>query len=357
MRDPYDVLGVAKTAGAAEIKSAFRKLAKKYHPDQSKEPRPKSVSPKSARHTKSSATRRSAKAFDRGEIDAEGKPRAPQFEGFGSAASQERPAGIAQLRLRLRRRRVFGRGRFDRSGHPVGTVRRRPHAGAQPVHARRGYRRLRRRPADDDCARRLDPGRPADRPKTLDVAVPAGIEEGKSIRLRGQGHPGPRGGPPGDVMVTIRYAPHPLFKVEGRDLRLDLPITLYEAVLGARVRAPTLSGEVEVSIAPGASGGRVLRLRGKGLPAGAEQPAGDLLATLRIVLPKRARRRTQRLDAQAARSKTLRPSLGRRLKSFGRRIEEAGRNLQSDEASRSPTRASPWPRHVHTIALLPRRLR
>ncbi len=86
-------------------------------------------------------------------------------------------------------------------------------------------------------------------------------------------------------MVTIRSAPHPLFKVEGRDLRLDLPITLYEAILGARVRAPTLSGEVEVSIAPGASGGRVLRLRGRGLPAGAEQPAGDLLATLRIVLP------------------------------------------------------------------------
>ncbi len=120
--------------------------------------------------------------------------------------------------------------------------------------------------------------------KTLDVAVPAGIEEGKSIRLRGQGQPG-AGGPAGDVIVTIRYAAHPLFKVEGRDLRLDLPITLYEAILGARVRAPTLSGEVEVSIAPGANGGRVLRFRGKGLPGGADQAAGDLLATLRIVLP------------------------------------------------------------------------
>jgi DnaJ-class molecular chaperone len=121
--------------------------------------------------------------------------------------------------------------------------------------------------------------------KTLDVAIPAGIEEGKSIRLRGQGHPGGRSGPPGDVIVTIRYAAHPLFKVEGRDLRLDLPITLYEAVLGARVRVPTLSSEVEVSIAPNSSGGRVLRLRGKGLPGGADQAAGDLMATLRIVLP------------------------------------------------------------------------
>src|ERR1700722_4970197 len=121
--------------------------------------------------------------------------------------------------------------------------------------------------------------------KSLDVAVPAGIEEGKSIRLRGQGHPARRGGSPGDVIVTIRYLAHPLFKVEGRDLRLDLPITLYEAILGARVRAPTLSGEVEVSVAPGSNGGRVLRLRGKGLPGGPEQAAGDLLATLRIVLP------------------------------------------------------------------------
>ena len=121
--------------------------------------------------------------------------------------------------------------------------------------------------------------------KTLDANVPAGIEEGKSIRLRGQGHAGHRGGPAGDVIVTIRYAPHPLFKAEGRDLRLDLPITLYEAVLGGKVRVPTLGGEVEMSIAPGMSGGRVLRLRGKGLPAAGDQGAGDLLATIRIVLP------------------------------------------------------------------------
>ena len=86
-------------------------------------------------------------------------------------------------------------------------------------------------------------------------------------------------------IVTIRYAPHPVFKVEGRDLRLDLPVTLYEAVLGGKVRVPTLGGEVEMSIAPGMSGGRALRLRGKGMPASADHPAGDLLATIRIVLP------------------------------------------------------------------------
>jgi len=121
--------------------------------------------------------------------------------------------------------------------------------------------------------------------KTLDVAIPVGVEEGKQIRLRGQGQPGSKNAPAGDALVTIRYAPHPLFKVEGRDLRLDLPITLYEAVLGAKVRAPTLAGEVEIAIPHGASSGRILRLRGKGLPAAGESRQGDLLATLRIVLP------------------------------------------------------------------------
>jgi DnaJ-class molecular chaperone len=121
--------------------------------------------------------------------------------------------------------------------------------------------------------------------KTLDVAIPAGVEEGQQIRLRGQGMPGGGKAPAGDALVTIRYAPHPLFKVEGRDLRLELPITLYEAVLGAKVRAPTLAGEVEIAIPAGASSGRTLRLRGKGLPPTASNGQGDLMATLRIVLP------------------------------------------------------------------------
>ena len=164
--------------------------------------------------------------------------------------------------------------------------------------------------------------------KMLDVAVPAGIEEGKSIRLRGQGHAGHRGAPPGDVIVTIRYAPHPLFKVEGRDLRLDLPVTLYEAILGARVRAPTLSGEVEVSIAPGASGGRVLRLRGKGLPAGARSSRRRFVGDAADRPAERGGSGTERVDAQAARSKALRPPLGHGLNGLGRRVEQVVRDLQ-----------------------------
>jgi DnaJ-class molecular chaperone len=284
MRDPYDILGVAKTASAAEVKSAFRKLAKKYHPDQSKEPKAKErfAEVGSAYEILGDDSKR--KAFDRGEIDAEGKPRAPQFEGFGQhagaggradfrnfgfdfgAGGSSTQSGsidpdiLAELfgagRTRARSQPTRGEDIAVSVAVPLATI---AHGGSMRVALPTG--------------------------KSLDAAVPAGIEEGKSIRLRGQGHPGGRSGSPGDVIVTIRYAAHPLFKVEGRDLRLELPVTLYEAILGARVRAPTLGGEVEVSIAPGANAGRVLRLRGKGLPGGAEQAAGDLLATLRIVLP------------------------------------------------------------------------
>src|SRR5208282_1853465 len=289
MRDPYIVLGVPKTASGAEIKSAFRKLAKKYHPDQSKEPRAKERFAEVGSAYEILGDEKKRRAFDHGEIDAEGKPRAPQFEGFGFG---RRPGGSGAGDFR-NFSFDFGGGGFSTESGSID-----PDILSELFSASRTRTRSQPMTGEDigvsvavalttvalggSIRVALPTG------KTLDVAVPVGIEEGKSIRLRGQGHPGHRNGPPSDVIVTIRYASHPLFKVEGRDLRLDLPITLYEAILGARVRAPTLTGEIEVSIAPGTSGGRVLRLRGKGLPAAGEQAAGDLLATLRIVLPDEA---------------------------------------------------------------------
>ena len=281
MRDPYDVLGVPKTASGAEIKSAFRKLAKKYHPDQSKEPKAKERFAEVGSAYEILGDDKKRKAFDRGEIDAEGKPRAPQFDGFGFG---RQPGGGGRGDFR---NFDFGGGGFSPESGSID-----PDILSELFGSGRTRTRSQSTRGEDIGVSVAVPlatiahggsvrvALPTGR--TLDITVPVGIEEGKSIRLRGQGH---RGGSPGDVIVTIRYAPHPLFKVEGRDLRLDLPITLYEAILGARVRAPTLSGEVEVSIAPGANGGRVLRLRGKGLPGSADQAAGDLLATLRIVLP------------------------------------------------------------------------
>lgn len=286
MRDPYDVLGVPKTASAAEIKSAFRKLAKRYHPDQSKEPKAKERFAEVGSAYEILGDDKKRKAFDRGEIDADGKPRAPQFEGFGFA---RQPGGGGRSEFR-NFGFDFGGGGFSTESGSID-----PDILSELFGAGRTRTRSQPNRGEDVGVSVAVPlatiaqggsirvALPTG--KTLDVAVPAGIEEGKSVRLRGQGHSGHRGGSPGDVIVTIRYAPHPLFKVEGRDLRLDLPITLYEAILGARVRAPTLSGAVEVSIAPGANNGRVLRMRGKGLPGGADQSDGDLLATLRIALP------------------------------------------------------------------------
>ncbi len=287
MRDPYEVLGLAKSASAAEVKSAFRKLAKKFHPDQSKEPRAKERFAEigSAYEIVGDSAKRAA--FDRGEIDAEGKPRAPQFEGFGFGGE---PGGRSTGGGNFRNFSFgFGEDTGGRAGMEADIL-------SELFGGRAGATRARAASRGEDVAASLSVplamavgggslrvALPTG--KTLDIAIPVGVEDGKSIRLRGQGRPGVRGGPAGDAIVAIHYAPHPLFKVEGRDLRLDLPIALYEAVLGAKVRAPTLGGEVEMSIPPGASSGMVLRLRGKGLPAAGEAPQGDLLATLRIVMP------------------------------------------------------------------------
>jgi DnaJ-class molecular chaperone len=288
MRDPYEVLGLAKAASASEIKSAYRRLAKKYHPDQSKEPRAKEKFAEINTAYEIIGDEKKRGEFDRGEIDADGKPRFQGFEGFAGG--------------RRGRARQGAGGDFSHFGFDFGNGEAPGAAGVDPdilqeLFGLRGGGARSRGPlkGDDVAATATVPlaltaaGGSArvtlPTGKTLDVAIPAGVEEGKQIRLRGQGQPGARGGPAGDALVTIRYAPHPLFKVDGRDLRLDLPITLYEAVLGAKVRAPTLDGEVEITVPQGASSGRVLRLRGKGLPVSGGPGHGDLLATLRIVLP------------------------------------------------------------------------
>ena len=121
--------------------------------------------------------------------------------------------------------------------------------------------------------------------KDVEVKIPAGLASGQQIRLKGQGWP-TASGKAGDALITVHVAPHPLFKPDGADLRLDLPITLYEAALGGKVRVPTLDGAVELAIPPGTNSGRTFRLKGKGLKA--KSGAGDLLATVRIMLPERS---------------------------------------------------------------------
>ncbi|MDB5651426.1 MAG: hypothetical protein JWL62_2946 [Hyphomicrobiales bacterium] len=293
MRDPYTILGVTKSASADEIKKAFRKLAKKYHPDQNKnDPKAQEKFSEASAANEILSDEKKRGQYDRGEIDAEGKPKSPGFEGFGGPGGFRRQGaapggGFEHFEFDL------GGGRAGAAGGRAGGF------DASDIFSdlfggARGRTRAPQRGQDlaetvtislNDAARGASVRVALSTGKTLDIAVPAGMEDGKQIRLKGQGQPGQGGGPAGDAMITVKIAKHPFFRVEGRDVRLDLPLTLYEAVLGGKVEVPTLAGKVEMSVPAGTNGGRTLRLRGKGLPAGDGKAAGDLLVTLRIVLP------------------------------------------------------------------------
>jgi DnaJ-class molecular chaperone len=294
MRDPYEVLGVPRGASAAVIKSAYRKLAKKHHPDNNKND-PKSAARfseiNSANEIIGDEDKR--KQFDRGEIDADGKPR---FQGFpgGDPRARRGPGGFETHTFRSGGAGSggFGGGGFEDILNSMfgGAAARgaRPGAGntfefdaggialdldlsvAMTVSLEEAVKGVEKRV-------RLPTG------KELNVKIPAGVTAGQQIRLKGQGETAP-GHPPGDLLITVSIAPHPFFKVDGSDLRVDLPITLYEAVLGGKVRVPTLGSAVELSIPKNTSSGRTFRLKGKGLPK-ATGATGDLYVTTRIMLP------------------------------------------------------------------------
>ena len=304
MRDPYQTLGVAKGADAAAIKGAYRKLAKKLHPDANKQD-PKAASKfaelNAAYEILGDEDKR--KAYDRGEIDAEGKPR---FQGFAGAGAQ--PGGFGRDGFETFTwnsdgfQRRGGRGRRGGGGGGGGFE----DILKDVFGGMRGGRRSGRGanvefepedfgppPRGADISAELTISLPEavhgaskrlrlSTGKELDVKIPAALSDGQTIRLKGQGMPGPDGAN-GDLLIKVSVAPHPLFKVDGNDLRLDLPITLYEAELGGKVRVPTLDGAVELTIPPRTNGGRTFRLRGKGLPA--KSGAGDLLVTAQLVLP------------------------------------------------------------------------
>ena len=312
MRDPYEVLGVSKGASEGDIKSAYRRLARKLHADANKhDPKAASRFAELNAAYEIAGDDKKRKAFDAGEIDAEGKPRFRGYEGFGAQPGgggfhPGGPGGGAHFE-----NFSFGPDGFERAGGGGAGA-----GGFEDIlrgmfsGATRGGARGTRGGSgtqfggDDfgapatgqDLLASLTISLPeaAKGTKTrvhlptgkdVEVRIPAGLTNGQQNRLKGQGWP-IANGKPGDALITVNVAAHPLFTPDGADLRLDLPVALYEATLGGKVRVPTLDGAVELAIPAGTDSGRTFRLKGKGLKS--KSATGDLLATVRIVLPEHA---------------------------------------------------------------------
>jgi DnaJ-class molecular chaperone len=277
--DPYTVLGVAKTATADEIKKAYRKLVRTSHPDlhpddPAAEGRFKAISA-AFELLKDPDTRA---RYDAGEIDASGaeRPGRTFYKDYAGAAggprSQEQgfhdfgdPADIfAEI---LRRRNRTGPGQRSQGFSAPGEDYRYT-LNVAFLDAVRGAKTRITLPGGD----------------TLDVQIPAGVADGQTLRLRGKGGPGYGSGLPGDALVTVILEPHPVFRREGLDIHVTLPITIDEAILGGKVMVPTIAGPVSVTIPKAVSSGRILRLRGRGISRGSAPP-GDQLVELRITSP------------------------------------------------------------------------
>jgi DnaJ-class molecular chaperone len=299
-RDPYQVLGVPRGAGADDIRKAFRKLAKKHHPDanpgdSAAEERFKQVS--AAFDILGDAEKR--RKFDAGEIDADGRE---TFRGFGGGPGQGGPSGGFEG---ADFSDIFGEmfGRRAGRGGPRGGAGPGPGAGfsakGPDVRAR----------LEIDLEEAILGGKKRisfQDGRTLDVTIPAGAADGQTLRLRGHGEPG-RGGK-GDALIELAIKPHPVFRREAEQLVMDLPVSVPDAVLGGRVQAPTPDGPVTLTVPKGANSGQSLRLKGKGL-SDARGVRGDLIARIQVMLPEGP---DAKLEAFAARWREERPYVPRR---------------------------------------------
>lgn len=302
MRDPYQVLGVARSVSSEDLRKAYRKLAKEFHPDrnQGNEKAADRFKEISAAYDLLGDADKRAK-FDRGEIDASGQPRARGFGGGGF-----RPGGDARSGTYNAGGGFSGFG-FDSNtgGEDIfdeifGQMRRGRGAGAGAGAGFGGARNANRpmRGADRHFNLKigfLDAARGCKRRltmpdgKQLDVTIPPGLGDGQQIRLRHQGDAGRNNGEAGDALIEVTVEPHAFFTRQGDDLHLELPVTLDEAVLGAKIPVPTIDGMVAVGVPKGASSGTTLRLKGRGFPlkGGTSDQRGDQYVKLKLVLPEK----------------------------------------------------------------------
>lgn len=299
MRDPYQVLGVARGVSSEDLRKAYRKLAKEFHPDRNQgnekaADRFKEIS--AAYDLLGDADKRGK--YDRGEIDAAGQPRSRGFGGgayrpgggagagagsgpFGGGFGFDPNAGGEDIFDE-----IFGQMRRGRGAGSAG-------AGFGARNANRPMRGADRHfnlkigflDAARGCKRRLT----MPDGKQLDVTIPPGLGDGQQIRLRHQGDAGRNNGEAGDALIEVTVEPHAFFTRQGDDLHLELPVTLDEAILGAKIPVPTIDGMVAVAVPKGASSGTTLRLKGRGFPlkGGASDQRGDQYVKLKLVLPEK----------------------------------------------------------------------
>lgn len=292
MKDPYEVLGVAKTASEAEIKKAFRALAKKHHPD---------------KHAGDAGAQKKFQEIS-GAYDILGdKDKRAQYDA-GAIGPDGNPRGFDPRAGGFRQGHPFGSGfgggqgqagarefHFSFGDEPGGA------AGFEDIFAdlmggRRGARGGPRQARGEDFTAQVtvsfeEAARGGTRRivlqngEQIDVKIPAGVKEGQVVRVKGRGGAGRAGGPNGDILLTVSVAAHPWMTRDGNDIRMDLPVTLKEAVLGGKVPVPTLTGTVSLTVPANANTGTVLRLKGKGIAAHGSETAGDLYVRLVVTLP------------------------------------------------------------------------
>jgi DnaJ-class molecular chaperone len=292
--DYYKTLGVSRSASQDEIRKAYFELARKFHPDKNpeKDAKKKFQKIQAAFDVLNDAQKR--EMYDRYgssfEAMGAGGPRGPG-RGPGPGGFEGGPQGFEDVDFS----QFFG-DKFGAEGGPdlsniFSQFRRTAGRSRKPASARRRGADIEHEMtvpfqtaiSGGDVQIRVE--RPSGKAETLTVKIPAGIEDGKKIRLRGQGEPGPSGGTPGDLFLTIHLAPHPYFQRKGDNLLLRVPVTLGEAAVGAKIDVPTPKGMVSLRVPPGTSGGTKLRIKGRGVTP-KSGPPGDLLAEIQIMIPK-----------------------------------------------------------------------